>query len=74
MPLGKGYSGDKVQKSSSMAPVRGGGGHMVGKTGADPKKPDMTAGTNTGLSGNWAKGGPSGQMVPFTGSKPAKAM
>ena len=52
-----------------MKAVRGGSGHMVGKTSAGPSKTGKLV--NTGGGGKWAKGG-SGKMFGFSGSKPAK--
>jgi hypothetical protein len=57
-------------KSKASKPVRGGSGHMVGKTSAGPSKPNKPV--NTGGGGKWAKGG-SGHMVGKTGVRPAKA-
>ena len=56
-------------KSKPSKPVRGGGGHMVGKTGVGPSRPNQMS--NKGGGGKWAKGG-SGKMFGFSGSKPAK--
>ena len=57
-------------KSKSSKPVRGGGGHMVGKQSAGPSRPGKL--TNQGGGGKFPSGG-KGKMVGFTGSKPAKA-
>jgi hypothetical protein len=56
-------------KSKPSSPVRGGKGHMVGKTTAGPSRPNSMV--NKGGGGKWAKGG-SGRMAGFTGSRPAK--
>lgn len=50
--------------------VRGGSGHMVGKTGVGPSKPNQMS--NKGGGPKVLSGG-RGQMVGFTGARPAKA-
>ena len=58
--------------SKKATPVRGGGGHMVGKQSAGPAKPMSLTNGNKGGGGKWAKGG-STKMFGFSGSKPSKA-
>ena len=54
-------AGSKVEKSSTPTFVKGGSGHMVGKTHAGPKAPGGTGPTKTGDGGKFASGG-SGHM------------
>lgn len=58
-------------KSKPSSPVRGGKGHMVGKSGANPSKPNQMV-NKGGMSKAPVKGG-KGKMFGFSGSKPAKA-
>jgi hypothetical protein len=53
-----------------MKAVKGGKGHMVGKTGSGPSRPNQMANKGGGPKMN---GGGRGKMVGFTGSRPAKA-
>jgi len=63
--------GFNFQKKPSK-PVRGGGGHMVGKTGANPVKPGKVNVNSGGMSKSPVRGG-KGKMFGFSGSKPSKA-
>lgn len=58
----------KVISSKTMAPVRGGKGHMIGKQTSGTAVPNKN--TNQGGRGG-GKGG-KGHMLGFSGSKPAK--
>lgn len=56
----------------SQSAVRGGGGHMYGKSGAVPARPEALVTHGSG-GGNWARGG-SGSMCKYSGVKPSKAL
>ncbi len=60
----------KVISSKSMAPVRGGGGSMIGKQSAGPVKSGTSAGHANG-GGKFAKAGGK-KMVGKQSSKPSK--
>lgn len=60
----------KVISTKSMAAVRGGKGHMVGKQRSGTSVPNKTTNQNNGGGGRGGKG----HMAGFTGSKPSKAL
>lgn len=56
----------------SQGAVRGGGGHMFGRSGAVPAKAEALVTHGSG-GGKWAKGG-GGSMCKYSGVKPSKAL
>lgn len=61
-----------TRKGTLSGTAHGGDGHMFGQSGAVQAKPEALVTHGSG-GGNWAKGGPSGQMVGKQSAKPAKA-
>lgn len=67
-------SKSNVKSKSRPSYAVGGGGHMVGKTGASPQKAGTTSGSSHGSMGGKIKAGGKGRMVGKQSATAAKPL